>query len=241
MEIIENKEFRQQILDRIAKREFYERTGIHCSDLIYCLNKQALRKLKPIPNTDEEILIFSVGWSTQRWLTGKDEDEPEREVDGIIVTLDALRRELVEEHPSDRTKAYAKEVPWELKATYQSSTRPIEENIHWIRQIMAQCYVTHTTSACLSRLEIMGDWKFVFGKKEEKATAKRPTLHAYKLEFTLLELDKFWQWMKERKVLYEEILRTSVLMPKIVALASGMPWECSFCSYQEECNATQSV
>jgi len=90
MKILPDLEFRAQILKQIAEREFYERKGTHGSDLIYCLNKQALRKLKPIPNTDEEILTFSIGWATQRWLTGATRDVPEIEKDGIIVTLDAL-------------------------------------------------------------------------------------------------------------------------------------------------------
>lgn len=83
-------EFRAELLKKIEQREFRERTGVHCSDLIYCLNKQALRKLYPKPTNDDTLLLFSLGYSTQRWLTGQDRDVPEKEVDGIIVTLDAL-------------------------------------------------------------------------------------------------------------------------------------------------------
>ena len=125
---------------------------------------------------------------------------------------------------------------FELKATYQSADKAIEENVHWLRQLMAECYVTKSTVAILSRFEIMSDWKFVFGKKKEKAIAKRPTLSVWRVEFTQEELDKFWLWLKERKILYEEILRTGVLVPKVVALASGQEWECGFCSYKEECD-----
>lgn len=221
MEIVEDKVFRLWMLEKIATREFKERTGVHQSDLVYCLNKQALRKLKPLPNTDEEVLIFSIGWATQRWLTGQAEDEPEKEVDGITVTLDAL----------------IDDVPWELKATYQSAGKAIEENIHWLRQIMSQCYVTGTTAAYLSRFEIMGDWKWVFGKKEEKAVAKRPTLHCFRLEFSKAELAHFWQgFMIPRRGLYVQILETGKLLPPAIALASGQEWECGWCAYRgKEC------
>lgn len=90
MNIVEDLVFRAQLLQRIGDREFKERTGVHCSDLIYCLNKQALRRIHPTANTEREILLFSLGWATQRWLTSQAEDEPEKEVDGIIVTCDAL-------------------------------------------------------------------------------------------------------------------------------------------------------
>lgn len=236
MEIVEDLGFRAELLKKIREREFSERTGIHMSDLNYCLNKQALRKFKPKEDTDQETLIFSIGWATQRWLTSMDEDEPEKEVDGIKVTCDALIRD-------DRTHFPGYTVaPWELKASYQSSNRPIEENIHWIRQIMCQCYVQGTTEAYLTRFELLGDWGSVYpkGKSKEERDANRkasarPTLHAYKLSFTQEELDKNWQWFKDRRELFVKMLETKELLPKVVALPPGGAWECGYCSYQKDC------
>lgn len=226
MKITEDPEFAKEVLDKIAKREFYERTGIHGSDLIFCLNKQALRQLQPKESTPEEILIFSLGWASQRWLTGSFEPDTELEVDGIKVTPDF----------------FSGGIPWELKATYQASTRPVEDSLHWIRQIEAQCYVTGTVTANLTRLEFMGDWGWVYPKgstpeekKAHKLASKHPTMSAWKLEFTQEELGKFWKWMLERKEIYEGILETGELVPKAIALASGMTWECGRCSYKGEC------
>ena len=214
MKITIAEDFRKELLDKIAQREFSERTGIHQSDLIFCLNKQAMRKLNPQDPSAAQLLTFSLGWSTQRWLTGKNEDEPEKEVDGIKVTLDSTWNT----------------VPWELKATFQSNTRPIEENLHFVRQVMNQCYVTGTTEAYLSRLEIMGNWKWVYRPKDPvklqalvdqfgKDWADHPTLTAVKLEFTQEELDRHWKWMCSRKQQYEEILKTKALLPKLQVLA----------------------
>lgn len=224
MIIKEDLVFRDQLLKQIGEREFSERSGVHSSDLIYCLNKQALKKLDPQPNTDEEILKFSLGWSTQRWLTGEEDDEQGIEVDGIIVTPDK----------------YLDGEPWELKATYQSSTKPIEENVHWVRQVMAQCYVTKCLRAKLSRLEIMGNWKWVYKPKTPEKIAEtvaqfgenwmeHPTLKAWSLEFTQAELDAFWSWMRQRRDAYLSILETKKLLPKGVAVAKGQEFECGWC------------
>lgn len=244
MNITEDQSFRADLLQKIAQREFQERTGVHCSDLIYCLNKQALRRFKPLPIDDATLLLFSLGWATQRWLTGESEDEPETEVDGIIVTLDATTRE----PKGSLTPGHAFLCPWELKATFQSNTRPIEENIHWIRQIMAQCYVVDSRAAYLTRLEIMGDWKSIFKPKgfkdwsdeeQEKFQTehRKPTLSAYRLEFTREELDRNWGWLRDRRLLFLQVLDTQKLLPKVIAIPSGQEWECGWCGYKGgDCN-----
>ena len=222
MEITEDKEFRAQLLKRIEQREFKERTGVHTSDLVYCLNKTKLRRTNPLPIDDSTLLLFSLGWATQRWLTGQDKDVPEKEVDGIIVTLDALTDE---------------GIPWELKCTFQSSKRSPAEAPYYIRQIMSQCYVTGVNTAMLSRLEVMGNWQSIFAPKEVKALDlpenRRPTLHAYKLTFTDKDLSRNWEWMQERKVLWLELLETGVLLPKGIAIPSGQDFECGRCAYKD--------
>lgn len=235
MEIKADPKFREWILNKIREREFSVREGIHMSDLNYCLNKSAFRRLYPLEDTDHETLLYSIGWATQRWLTGQDTDEPEREVQGITVTLDCV---------ADGENAM---MPWELKATYQSNTKAIEENVPWLRQIMAQCYVTGTTEAKLSRFCLMGNWKWVYRpSKPEKIAelvkefgenwADHPTLEAYSLQFTQAELDKMWQWFLERKQLFQQILSSGKPLPRALALPSGQEWECEYCKYLKECN-----
>ena len=233
MEIIRDEEFRKGILEKIAQREFSERTGVHGSDLIYCLNLQALRRLNPVASTDEEVLTFSLGWSTQRWLTNKAEDEEGIELDGITVTPDVV----------------LDGCPWELKATYMSSEKPIIENLHWLRQLMAQCKVTGATTAYLSRLGIMGDWKWVFKPKgfkdwdeEQKqqfnSEHSHPILDAHRIEFTQGEVDQNWEWLKERKQLFETVVSTGVLLSRQLCLPSGMEFLCGRCHYKpKECYA----
>lgn len=219
MDIVEDREFRDNILLEMKQREFSIRNETHCSDLCYCLTKQAFRRLYPIESSDEEILRFTIGWATQRWLTEQPE-ETSYVVDGITVTPDFVR--------ADGT-------PWELKATYTSSTKSIMENQAWIRQIAAQCKVLNKLEAHLTRFEVMGNWKWVFGKKAEKARSKHPTLSAYKLTFTQEDIDQIWNWYLERKVIFERILKTGEVLPKPYVLPRGQEYECDWCPYRTDC------
>ena len=206
-------------------------SGTYCAEGFWahnCLNKTLLKKLNPRPETDQETLLFGMGWMTQRWLTGQDKDIEEKEVDGIIVTCDAL-------DPLG--------MPWELKATYQSANKPILENPHWIRQIMAQCKVIGTTTAYLSRYEIMGDWGWVFPKgstpeekKANKAKSDRPTLHTYRLYFTKAEINRNWEWFRGRRSLLMMMLDDNTLRTKPIVLPPGQAWECDWCEFRvKEC------
>jgi hypothetical protein len=216
MKITPNAPFREKLLKQIAEREFKERTGVHCSDLIYCPQKQAFRRLYPESPSDDDLLLFSLGWATQRWLTGELEDEVPIEQDGIIVTMDCM--------DGDN--------PWELKCTFQSSERPIEENIGWIRQIMAQCHVAQTSQAYLSRLCVMGNWKSVFGKKEDKSLPenRKPTLGAYLLEFTPQELEANWNWLIKRRELFLKVLESGMPLARRQVLEQD-EWQCARCTF----------
>lgn len=235
MEIIRDEVFKAALIKRIAEREFQERTGVHQSDLVYCLNKQALRRLQPQEPQEHEVLLFSLGHASQRWLTGTFKPETEYEKDGIVVTPDSGAHIILGTSSDD----YFPEPPWELKATYQSANKPLVENIAWIRQVMAECYVTNTLVGYLTRMEIMGDWRWVFGKKEEKQFSKHPTLSAYRLEFSQQEIDGNWAWLVKRRELFLNVLKTGQLLPKLEALGEGMDFECSYCGYKDECEEAQ--
>jgi len=236
VEITRDYEFERKLIQKIAAREFHVRTGVHCSDLLYCLNKQGLRRAYPRDNTDNEVLLFSLGWSTQRWLTHSWEDEPSMLVDGILVTMDALSTAVDPEGP---------EVPWELKATFTSKDKPLEENVAYIRQTKAQAYCKGVLEVKRTRFEVMGNWKSVFGKKEEKDLPEnqKPTLSAWNCKFTKPELVENWKWMKWRRDLFKTIVDTEkvkpkikALLPKIKAVPSGQAWECNRCPFlDKEC------
>ena len=228
MEIIVDKIFQHKLIQTIETREFHERTNVHSTDLSWCINKQALRKLEPTPNTEKETLLFSVGFMAQRWVVGIEHDVPEITVDGITTTLDALVCPKCWKVSTELLcSCGGKSVPLEFKATYQSSNRPIEDNLSYIRQVMSQCYVTNTTEAYISRLCLMGDWKIKEGN--------RPILDAFHFTFKPEELNRWWAVMLERRDLFLGILETGNLLPLGVALLPGQEYECNFCPYKDRC------
>jgi hypothetical protein len=89
----------------------------------------------------------------------------------------------------------------------------------------------------------MGNWKSIFGKKEEKGLPEnqKPTLHAYRLEFTQEELEDNWIWLVSRAELFKDLLKrrtddpTELLLPPPLSLPLSHEWECTECSYKEEC------
>lgn len=226
MEYQRDYEFEDYLTDLIANREFADRSGIHQSDLNYCLNKQFLRKKLETKPTRDEVLLYSLGWATQRWLTGRPDEEPIIK-DDIVVTLDALYED----------------IPWELKATYTGRDKEPIENVAYMRQLMAQCKARGTTTARLSRFEIMGDWQWVFprGKSKDerdtnKANSTRPTLSAFLFTFTQDEIDRNWEWFISRRKLFEALLAGSPLLPRIESLPPAGKYECEKCPFNgEEC------
>ncbi len=239
MKITESVEKLDELVQLMAEREFSTRDEkFHQSDGVYCLNKAALRRWSPRKATLADVMRHSRGYATQRWLTGKPDELP-IEVDGIVVTLDAT-------WPSDPN------LPWELKNTDQSSTKPI--GLHWLRQLMAQAYVKHINKVALTRWANMGNWKWVWNRKPtpEKLAelveqygenwADHPILQVYDIEFTEVELKANWEWLKRRKRLFDRMMEEHALLPRGFALPNKPDtedpeeWECKDCPYNgNEC------
>ena len=108
-----------------------ERPGIHQSALSYCLTKTFWAQDEPIPPSDEEAILFSIGFGMERVLLRPAEDMPEAfEVDGITLSLDSLQ---------------AFDIPVDLKSTRMRAAGrkdaggfQIPEG--WKRQFMAYRY-----------------------------------------------------------------------------------------------------
>jgi len=217
MKAIRDHEFESYLIKTLREKEFSDRTGeIHMSDLNYCLNRQALRRRNPKEEPPETILKFGLGWATQRWLTSSDKDIPSIVVDGIYVTLDA-------EFGG---------VPWELKATYESSNKNILDSAPYMRQLMAQCYVKSVVNARISRLELMGDYK----TRNLDGHPVRPTLTALFIVFDEQELVDNWRWFVERRKLFAPMLENHELLAPSIAIPAGQEWECGYCIYKDaEC------
>jgi hypothetical protein len=63
------------------------RTGTHVSSLIYCLTKEYLSRHDPLPVTEEEVVMYAIGFGLERLILHRNRVEP-FEVDGITLSLD---------------------------------------------------------------------------------------------------------------------------------------------------------
>ena len=218
MNIIADETKKKEILQLIRERSWSDRTGLHFSDLNYCLRKPYYREKYPDIAMEQEkedtTLIFSLGHAWEYWLTRTDEHH-EYKQDGITCTPDFSYRE--------------GEI-WEIKATYLSARKDIREQTTWLRQCMAYCKVTGVTTFYIVPLHVMGTWDGIWKKKGENLDRRRPLMNVWRCEFTQEEIDVNWELGLHKKKLLEEAIATSNPM--------GNPmqekWECGFCLWQKK-------
>jgi len=90
MKVSKDPEAKAEILRRMREADFQDRTGIHQSDLVYCINKSYLYKTEPVEPSESDVLRWGRGVASQRYLTRKLHDVETVELDGIQVTPDAF-------------------------------------------------------------------------------------------------------------------------------------------------------
>lgn len=215
MQKIDNPELSRLILDHLAnlyniKRK---RLGIHLSTLVYCLTRSFFDQIAPIEPTDEEVMLFSLGFGLQDVLTPKDAETPLYMMKGITFSPDFVLQ-------LDGDK-YC-----ELKTTRMSSGKEDFPET-WLEYIMGGCYMRDINEYELSVLHMLGNYKPPF-----------PEIKSYKLIFTDEELQSNWDYLLERKQIYEEALRIN---NPPVPFSYCKEWECKNCRYKLQCEAMQML
>lgn len=226
MEKIENPELSRLILDHLA--DLYnikrKREGIHLSTLIYCLTRSFFDQLAPVEPTDEEVMLFSLGYGLQDVLTPGQAETPVYDKDGITFSPDFTLR--VEGTLPKSTRG-APTVPLrlvELKTTRMSSGKEDFPET-WLEYIMGGCYMQGINEYELSVLHMLGNYKPPF-----------PQIKSYKLIFTAEELDDNWKYLLGRKAIYEAALADN--QPP-VPFTYCKEWECKNCRYKMQCQAIE--
>lgn len=211
MERIEDPELSREILDHLAGLYgiYTKREGIHLSTLVYCITRGFFDQKSMTLPTDEEVMLFALGFGLQDVLTPGRAEAPVYELDGITFSPDFQIT-----MGGDRTV--------EIKTTRMSSNKPDFPET-WIVYIMGGCWILGIQEYSLSILHMMGNWKPPF-----------PKIASWKLKFAEEELEDNWEYLMERKAVYEQ------------ALAEGKPptpykycyeWECKNCRYRMQCEA----
>lgn len=215
MKRLDNPSLDRLILEHLANLYHIKekREGIHLSTLVYCLTRSFFDQVAPIEPTDEEVMLFSLGYGLQDVLTPADTETPTYELDGIIFRPDFVMKLAGDQH-------------CELKTTRMSSKRADFPQT-WVEYIMGGCYIRGVQSYELSVLYMLGNYAPPF-----------PTIHSETLIFEEDELEINWGYLLSRKAIYEDALAEN-LAP--VPFTYCKSWECSKCRYRLQCTAIDMV
>lgn len=214
MQRIHNPEMERLILNHLA--DLYKikdrREGIHLSDLIYCLTRSFFNQKQMIEPTDEEVMLFALGFGLQDVLTPKESTTPVYEKDGITYSPDLVL--------SVDSKTC------EIKTTRRSSKRDDLPDT-WIEYIMGGCYIRGINTYELIILYMMGNYAPPF-----------PQMYAETLVFDSWELENNWHEIITRKVVFDMALETNKPPAPTIWCKE---WECKNCRYSMQCSAIKML
>lgn len=237
MKRTDNPELKRIILDHLAEQYKIKeiREPNHLSSYVYCRTKGFFDQKQAIEPTDEEVMLFAIGYGLQDVLTPKDATAEVHEFEGIIYRPDMTMKV--------STIAYPEQVPQpsieanlpiatyveverlqELKTTRRSAKNHyLDEKLSetWLAYMMGGCKIRGTDQYDLIVLYMMGNYAPPF-----------PQVYADTFYFTDEEIGSNWVVIQSNKLVLD------------MALARGIPptpfkncydWECQYCRYKLLC------
>lgn len=216
MLVTPNPELDRTILNHLA--DLYKikekREPNHLSTYIYCLTKAYWEQRQGIAPTDEEVLLFSLGYGLQDVLTPKDAIVPYYEKDGIVYRPDLEFPRLG--HPG------------EIKTTRTSPNTHAKNGFSpsWLQYMMGVCFLQDVREYELIILYMVGVWR-----------PPTPILTCYRLEFDDDEVFDNWMWLSERKTTLDVSLALDEPPMPYKHCNDDTNWECKYCRYKLQCEA----
>lgn len=210
MKRIDNPELKRKMLDHLA--DLYKikevRESNHLSSYITCRTKSFLDSKGTTEPTDEEVMLFALGYGLQDVLTPPEADAPVIETNGIFYSPDMILAARLSEIKTTRKSA---------KYHYLDDSLPLT----WIDYMMGGCYMTAKTEYDLIILYMMGDYSPPF-----------PQIYAETEQFTHTEIADNWQKILAHKEILDVALNTGV-PPE--PFKNCYDWECKYCRYKLVC------
>lgn len=209
MRVQNNDQLADRLLAEMVEDDAEDRSAMHPSvtDLIYCLTQSYYNYIAPVKleSTRQTKIYFLTGLGLERnLLRQRKKKQGYGQYWGVHFHVDTVDEELVE-----------------LKST-RMSVKKVETEIpmRWLRQIMSYLMPLNELEG---RLEaelaviylIPGDFR------------------VYRLTFTQEELDANWEWMMERKQVWDESETTGVPPEQFKWNES---WECDSCQWKMVCD-----
>jgi hypothetical protein len=218
MERKDNPELQRKMLNSLAsKYKINEvREPNHLSSYIGCRTKTFFDQQQAIEPTDQEVMLFAIGYGLQDVLTPKDAKIQVYEFEGVIYSPDMTfevqiaRAELV--------------ALLELKTTRKSAKHHyIDEFLPptWLSYMKGGCKIAGVNKYDLAVLYIMGNYAPPF-----------PQIYCDTFIFTQEEIDTNWKEIMLHKQVLDEALRTG---NPPAPFQHCYEWECQYCRYKIMC------
>ncbi|KKL94300.1 hypothetical protein LCGC14_1866090 [marine sediment metagenome] len=193
------------LIDNAAGRDVKARTsGIHMTELIYCLTAGYWNKIMPLPATREQALLMALGIGFEKSLIPVEERALPGTCEGVEYSPDFW---------------YKGEMPAELKTTRMSTKKTYTRDypVTWIQQIMGYCYAEKKLEYGLSVVHMMGGYQPPF-----------PVILAVRFNFNQQELIDNWNYLMWRKNVY---IQGFADMQPPTPTKWCQDWECKYCRY----------
>ena len=238
MRRVDNPELKRKMLDHLAERYKIKqvREPNHLSSYIYCRTRTFFDQKQAVEPTDEEVMLFAIGYGLQDVLTPRDAEVPVYEENGITYSPDmsfipsAAEVEDVLQKSTNPLFALQYEKLTELKTTRRSAKKHyIDEDVPvtWLEYMMGGCYIRKTDQYDLIVLYMMGNYAPPF-----------PQIYCDTFYFEQHELISNWA----------KIIGNQTVLNK--ALEDNQPptpyehcydWECKYCRYKLVCETICQV
>jgi len=239
----DNPELSRKILDHLANLYKIKevREPNHLSSYVYCRTRGFFDQKQAIEPTDEEVMLFALGYGLQDVLTPKDAAAELYKSEGIIyrpdMTMTVRRRDYPEQVPYTELTTdipvgtpYEVERLQELKTTRRSAKKHyVDEEIPvtWLAYMMGGCKIRHTNQYDLIVLYMMGNYAPPF-----------PQLYTDTFTFTDEEIEDNWTVIKYNK----GVLDTALAENKPpTPFQHCLDWECKSCRYKLVCETLSSI
>lgn len=187
----------------------------HVSELIYCLTRSAYKRLRPLPSTPGEVLLFCTGLGLEEVMLRPHRKKAGGQIEGIWWSGDWMDYD---------------EGIGEFKSTRLSAKkRPEEMPEGWTKQMLAYMYASKRTEVSLAALHLMGTYAPPF-----------PVLKTWHGKATQEEIQANWDWLQGRKVIYLDHLERGEIPEQFMY---NEDWECNYgpCAYLVICQANQAL
>lgn len=212
MNRVDNMELKRKILAHLAdlyKIKEVRETG-HLSSYISCRTKSFLDHQGTTEPTDEEVLLFSLGYGLQDVLTPKDATAPVIEKHGITYRPDMILSNRLNEIKTTRKSA---------KYHFLDDSLPVT----WVDYMLGGCYMAGTNEYDLIILYMMGNYSPPF-----------PDIYAETIYFEHKEIESNWRKIMANKAVLDKAIADGV-PPE--PFKNCYDWECKLCRYKLVCQS----